>query len=368
MKVALAHDHLFQLGGAERVVLEFHKIFPDAPLYTLISALKNGGTFEELDIRTSFLQKMPGAKKHLQYYLSLMPLAWEQLNFNKNNIVLSSTSALAKGIITPPNCLHVCYCHTPTRYLWSDAYNYIEELNQPRIIKKLLPLVLHKLRMWDLFAAQRVDYFIANSHYIKKRIRKYYNKPAHVIYPPVNVEQYRTSKNIKDYYIIVSRLRPYKKVDLAIRAFNELGLPLIVIGSGEEYNKLKKLARSNIKLLGEVSEEKKIQLLSQAKAFIHPQVEDFGIAAVEAMAAGRPVIAYNEGGATETVIDGQTGVLYDEQSWECLVHTILKFDHTEFDSEVIRNHANKFNATRFREEIEDYISKVWQDHNNQTII
>jgi glycosyltransferase involved in cell wall biosynthesis len=247
------------------------------------------------------------------------------LIFSGYDVILSSTSALAKGLITPSEALHICYCHTPTRYLWSDAHSYVEELRQPQIIKKILPLLLHKLRIWDLFAAQRVDYFIANSQFVAQRIKKYYNRTAEVIYPPVPVEQYRIVPDIQDYFVIVSRMRPYKKVDLAVRAFNELGLPLVVIGGGEELEKIKKLAKKNISFLGEVDEATKIKYVQAARAFIHPQVEDFGIAAVEAMAAGRPVIAYDGGGARETVIPGKTGVLFPEQSWECLAHAVLKF-------------------------------------------
>ncbi|MFW0837843.1 MAG: glycosyltransferase [Candidatus Komeilibacteria bacterium] len=363
MKVALAHDHLFQLGGAERVVAEFHRLFPDAPLYTLVYSLLDDNWFANMDIRTSILQRIPGAKNHLKYFLSLMPIVWEQFDFSDYDIVLSSTSALAKGLITPPHALHISYCHTPTRYLWSDAHSYVEELNQPRLIKKILPLILHRLRMWDLFAAQRVDRFIANSDFVARRIRKYYNRPAQVIYPPVPTEQYRISPTIGDYYIIISRLRPYKKVDLAIRAFNELGLPLLVIGDGEESARLRQLAKSNIRFLGAISEADKIKYLQKAIAFIHPQVEDFGIAAVEAMAAGRPVIAFAGGGALETVVEGVSGTFFQEQSWECLTHKILQFDSRDYDPQLIRASALKYSPERFRQEINDFIAQAWQDFN-----
>ncbi|MBL7022086.1 glycosyltransferase [Patescibacteria group bacterium] len=368
MKVALAHDYLFQNGGAERVVLAMHELFPKAPLYVLINALSKSKDWQGIKTKTSFLQKMPGSKKHLQFYLSLMPLAWESFNFTDYDIVLSSTSNLAKGLITPAKGLHICYCHTPTRYLWDGTHSYVDNLHYPRIIKKILPLVLHKLRLWDLFAAQRVDHFIANSKYISRQIKKYYNRESVIIYPPVEVDNYSISSEIKDYYVLVSRLRPYKKVDIAVRAFNELGLPLIIIGSGDELKRLKKIAKANITFLGEVDEETKIKYVQEAKAFIHPQVEDFGISAVEAMAAGRPVIAFDGGGARETVIDNITGVLFSEQSWETLVYTVLNFDHTKFDPSIIREHALKFSVKRFQDEIKEYVDKAWQNFNNQRLL
>lgn len=365
MKIALAHDYLVQYGGAERVLAEFLKIFPEAPLYTLIASRKKLFLQKNTQINHSFLHRLPQAERFLKYFLGLMPLAWEQFDFSDYQLVLSSTSGLAKGIITPPNCLHICYCHTPTRYLWSDAHSYVEELKQPRVVKFLLPLLLHRLRLWDLFAAQRVDYFIANSHFIAQRIRKFYNREAKVVYPPVAIDQFGVSKESDNYYLIISRLRPYKKVDLAIRAFNELGLPLIIIGDGEERNKLEKMAKKNIIFLGEVSEEVKKKYLARAKAFIHPQIEDFGIAAVEAMAAGKPVIAYAQGGALETVKDGINGVFFDEQSWECLVHTILKTNFNQFDPQTIHDSVIKFNTLRFQEEIKDFIADCRQKQNQQ---
>jgi len=363
MKIALAHDYLVQYGGAERVVAEFINLFPEAPLYTLLGSKKNLLNRPSDLIKNSFLQNIPHAEKFLKYFLGLMPLAWEQFDFTDYQIVLSSTSGLAKGIITPLNCLHICYCHTPTRYLWSDAHSYVEELKQPKIVKFFLPLLLHRLRLWDMFAAQRVDYFIANSHFVAQRIKKYYNREARVIYPPVNIDEYQISQEQDDYFIIVSRLRPYKKVDLAIKAFNELGLPLIIIGDGEEKDRLQKMAKKNIIFLGEVSEEIKKKYLARAKAFIHPQIEDFGIAAVEAMAMGKPIIAYAQGGALETVQDGVNGVYFNEQSWECLVHTILKADFAQFNPHTIRESVAKFNIARFRQEIREFIAECRQKNN-----
>lgn len=370
MKIALTHDHLFQLGGAEKVLLELHKIFPNSPVYTLINNPENAELFSQLDVKTSFLEKMPLGKTRFKWYLKLMPVAWEQFDFSPYNIVISSSSAFSKGIITPPNTLHISYCHSPTRYLWSDTNAYVDELKQPKIIKMMLPLLLNKLRLWDYLAAQRVDKFIANSEYVAKRIKKYYQRDSFVIYPPVETTDLKISADIGDYYVIVSRLRPYKKVDLAIKAFNQLHLPLKIIGSGEEERYLKKIAKSNIEFLGELSDEKRDRFLASAKAFIHPQEEDFGIAAVEAMACGRPVIAYKSGGALETVVENATGRFFSEQSWEALADSVISFqkDLSEFNPLAIKQHAEKFSTGEFHKKITDFVSASWQSFSGKKLI
>lgn len=369
MKIALTHDHLFQLGGAERVLMELHNIFPDSPVYTLIHNPEKAGIFKDLKIKTSFLEKLPFGKKHFKWYLGLMPIAWESFNFSEYDIVISSSSAFAKGLLTPPNTLNISYCHSPTRYLWSDTHNYVDELKQPKIIKKLLPLILNRLRTWDHVAAQRVDKFIANSEFVAKRIKKYYQRDSTVIYPPVDTKQFKISPEIGDYYIIVSRLRPYKKVDMVIKAFNQLRMPLKIIGSGEEEAKLKKMSSSNIEFLGELPDEKRNQVLSKALAFIHPQEEDFGIAAVEAMACGRPVIAYKSGGALETIIENETGIFFVDQTWESLADTIIR-NHKKLDQfspEKIKAHAEKFDTEVFHKKIKDFVSQTWQEFSGKTL-
>lgn len=369
MKIALTHDHLFQIGGAEKVLLELHRVFPSSPVYTLIHNPENAELFRGLDIKTSGLEKLPGGKKHFKWYLWLMPIAWEQFDFSCYDIVISSSSAFSKGILTPPNALHISYCHSPTRYLWSDANRYVEELSQPKIIKKILPLILNRLRTWDYLAAQRVDKFIANSEFVAKRIKKYYQRSSTVIYPPVDTKQFYISPVLGNYYILLSRLRPYKRVDIAIKAFNQLHLPLKIIGSGEELNRLKKIAKSNIEFLGEVSDIKRNQLLSKAKAFIHPQEEDFGIALVEAMASGRPVIAYKSGGALETVVEGLSGRFFEEQSWEALADAVIKFqaELASYDPYKIKEYAEKFSTERFNCEIKDFMAKSWQEFSGKVL-
>ncbi|MBU1131396.1 glycosyltransferase [Patescibacteria group bacterium] len=370
MKIALTHDHLFQLGGAERVLLELHNMFPESPVYTLIHNPEKAGLFKDLDIKTSFLEKLPFGKNHFKWYLWLMPIAWEQMNFFGYDIVISSSSAFSKGVITPPNTLHICYCHSPTRYLWSDAHNYVEELKQPKIIKKILPLIMNKLRIWDHIAAQRVDKFIANSEFVAKRIRKYYQRESTVIYPPVDTGQFRISLEIENYYVVVSRLRPYKRVDIAIKAFNQLGMPLKIIGSGEEEANLKKMAKSNIEFLGELPDQERNKVLARARAFIHPQEEDFGIAVVEAMACGRPVIAYKSGGALETVIENETGRFFIEQTWECLADTVIRFNREldQFDPIKIKKHSENFDKEIFQQKINDFVSQSWQEFSGKTLI
>lgn len=360
-KIALVHDHLFQHGGAENVLLELSKIYPEAPIYTLVYDKDKAREFNNKKIITSFIDNLWGANKRFKWYLPLMPLAWEQINFSGRDIVISSSSAFCKGLLTVPNTMHVSYCHSPTRYLWSDAQSYVAELNQPRIIKIFLPFLLNRLRIWDFQAAQRVDYFIANSNFVAKRIKKYYRRDAKVIYPPVDVKKYTLQQESGDYYVIVSRLRPYKRVDLAINAFNQLGLPLVVVGGGEEYNKLKNSAKSNITFVGEVSDEEKNKILGGSKAFIFPQEEDFGISPVEAMACGKPVIAYRSGGALETVIENKTGEFFDEQTWESLVEAVLKFENKKhaYSPLEIRQWAEKFDVEVFEREIQNYVNQCW---------
>ncbi len=361
MKVALLHDYLNQAGGAERVLLALAELFPEAPIYTLIHDKKRLTGFEDKNIKTTFLQKMPLSSSHIRWYLPLMPSAVEQIDLSEYDVVISSTSALIKGAITHPKTLHICYCHTPTRYLWSEAHQYHKEIKEGKLVKNFLPLVLNKLRLWDQIASQRVNHFIANSNFIANRIQNYYNRQSTVIYPPVDTENFYISEQLGDYYLLISRLKPYKKVDLAIKAFNKLNIPLKIIGLGEEEKKLRKMAKSNIEFLGAVSEEEKRKYLSQSLGLIHPQIEDFGITAIEAMASGRPVIAYADGGALETIIDGQTGKFFNEQSWESLIDTIIKFKPQDFNPQIIKNHAEKFNSRNFYQQMKDFVDTSYKN-------
>lgn len=358
MKIALAHDHLFQLGGAELVLHELANIYSSAEIYTLICNNKNLTKFSDRTIRTSLLQKLPGGVSHFKWYLNLMPAAWEQFDFSEYDIVISSSSAFVKGIVTPSSTLHICYCHTPTRYIWSDRAEYIGSLKLPGPLKLYLQSTLEKLQKWDKMAASRVDHFVANSNFIADRIKKYYNKESTVIYPPVDLKNFHTSREIGNYFLIVSRLRPYKKVGLAIEAFNQLKIPLVVIGGGEEMKSLKASAKKNITFLGEVPDQVRNKYLARCKAFIHPQIEDFGLSAVEAMASGRPVIAFRGGGALETINEGLTGEFFDEQTWESLAYAVLHFNPSNFDPDIIKAHAEQFNVDSFRERFEELVNRL----------
>ena len=362
MKIALVHDHLTQRGGAEAVLQVFQDIFPKAPIFTLIyDKEKMGNDFDEANIKSSFIQRSPQATNFFKWYLPLMPLATESYNLNDYDVILSNSSAFAKGVITKPDTLHICYCHTPTRYLWTDSHLYIRELPYNGLVKKAISLFLPRLRLWDRAAAGRVDKFIANSKTVQKRISKYYDANSDVIYPPIDVSKFKIFPKQKKYFLAGGRLVAYKRFDLIVEAFNRLNIPLKIFGIGPELEKLKKMAKSNIEFLGKVTNEKRAELYGECQAFIHPQEEDFGLMVLEAMASGRPVIAYNKGGALETVVEGKTGEFFDVQGWEILAHKIINFKSEKYNPEEIRNHAKNFDVIEFKERIKSMVQSNWQD-------
>lgn len=366
MKVALIHDHLAQDGGAEKVLKVLADMFSEAPIYTLLYEKKQVAKyFSNRQIETSIIQKLPGGVKHYQWYLFFMPMAVEFFDLREFDLVISDTSSFAKGVITNPDTLHICYCHTPTRYLWSDTHQYINELKYNKLIKKIISLILNRIRIWDRLAADRVDLFIANSKTVQKRITKYYRRHSALIYPPVETDKLYISdiekiKPEERYFLIGCRLAPYKRVDIVIEAFKKLGgeYRLKIFGDGVDLKRLKKIARSadNIEFLGRVTEQEKAKLYSQALAFINPQEEDFGITAVESMASGRPVIAYARGGALETVLDGKTGLFFPEQTADSLMMTLRKFDYSNFSPEECRRQAERFSVANFKRQIFDFIA------------
>ena len=357
MHIALVHDYLSQQGGAEKVLKVFSEIWPEAPIFTLFyNEEKMGGLFKNNKIITSPLQKMPGIKNHYQWYLPFMPLATESYDLSEYDVVLSSTSAFAKGIMTRPYTRHFSYCHTPTRYLWSETHSYISELSIPTPIKWTLPPILNRLRVWDRLAADRVDYFIANSNAVADRIKKYYHRASSVIYPPVDTDNFYISQP-DNFYLIGGRLVSYKRYDVVVRAFNKLKINLYIFGEGPVQEYLKSIAKPNIKFLGRIGEGEKRELFSKCLAFLHPQEEDFGITPVEAMAAGRPVIALPRGGALETVIPGVTGEFIEEQTWEDIVGEIIRFRPEKYNPQTIREHAKKFDTGVFKEKIGGFIEK-----------
>jgi glycosyltransferase involved in cell wall biosynthesis len=360
MKVALIHEHLAQDGGAENVLRVFHEIFPDAPIFTLVYDRQRANpVFRTADIRTSFIQKLPFGVRLYQAALPFMATAVEKFDLSEFDVVLSSASGFAKGVITVPQTLHICYCHSPTRYLWSDTHRYYKELRYSRLVRAMIPFALTRIRQWDRAAADRVDLFIANSRYVQNRIKKYYKAGSTVIFPPVEVNKFRVADEIDDYYLTLGRLVAYKRYDLTIKAFNKLGRPLKVAGDGPELPHLRKIAGPNIEFLGRVSEETRRDLFMRCQAFVHPQEEDWGITPVEAMASGRPVIAYGRGGALETIKDGQTGLLFKQQTVASLIEALNRFRSYDFNPAEIRRHALQFDSTRFKREIKDFVTKAW---------
>jgi len=361
MRAAIIHDFLTQYGGAEKVMECFHEIWPQAPIFTLFydkKAMKQ--RFSDYDIRVSPIQNLLFGVKKYRWYLPLMPSAVERFNLKDFDLIISDCSAYSKGVITHPGTCHISYLHTPTRYLWSDTYDYLNSLKGgEKIMSKIIAPFLTYLRTWDYLAAQRPDSLIANSKFIAQRIQRYYRRESTVIYPPVEVEKFGISKEIGDYFLIVSRLVPYKKIDLAIKAFNKLKIPLKIIGKGNDKG-LRKIAGPYIEFLGFISDKKKAEYLSRCRAFIYPQEEDFGITAIEAMASGRPVIAYNAGAATETVINGLSGKFFNEQTWEGLAEAVINFKDRDFKPEEIQKYAQKFSKERFKKEIKTFVENKCQ--------
>lgn len=361
MKIALVHDYLAQDGGAERVLEAFHDVWPEAPIFVLFHDKEKLPQFNDADVRQSFISRMPLGKKKYQYYLPWMPLATERHDMSEFDVVLSSTSAFAKGVITRPDTLHVSYCHTPTRFLWTNTHQYINDLKYNKLIKSLLPRLIHRLRIWDKSSTDRVDHFIANSRTVRGRIQKYYRRGSEVLYPPVNVDDFFISPQIGNYFVSGGRIVTYKRFDILVQTFNRLGWPLKIFGDGPELEKLQKHAKRNIQFLGRVTDKEKAELLSRAKAFLHPQVEDLGITPIESMASGRPVIAYGVGGVTETVIPGKTGEFFYEQNWESLMNVLMNFDPVAYNSEEIREWAKRFDVGQFKKRIESAVENRYDE-------
>jgi glycosyltransferase involved in cell wall biosynthesis len=381
-KIAIVCDWLTTPGGAERVIETFHEIFPDAPIYTSMYKKENFPNLKNAKVITSFLQKIPGAKNHHQLFLPWMPLVFEHFNLDEYDIVISSSHSCAKGIITKPSTIHVSYCHSPMRYAWDNYHDYIREYRMNSIIKKWGEKKLHKIRIWDKIAADRVDHFLTNSQYVQARIKKYYRRSAEVIFPGIETKKYimaekklpsvdgirhekqeQKDKNIHEknnYYLAIGRLTTYKKFDLIIDAFNDLGLPLKIAGRGIEEENLKKRAGKNIEFLGYVPEENLPKLYAGAQALIFPQCEDFGITPLEAMASGVPVIAYAQGGALETIKENETGIFFHHQTAPALIDAVARFEKEKknFSSEKIRSHAEKFSNERFKKELIQYLEKT----------
>lgn len=368
MKVAIVHEWLVNYAGSERVVESFINIFPEADVFALVDFLNEEHRNQILKgkfAKTSFIQELPFAKKHHRKYLPLFPKAIESLDLSKYDLILSSSHAVTKGVRKNKNQLHISYCHSPMRYIWDEAERYFEAANLNKGLKKFFAnRILNYLRKWDLKSAQLPDYLIANSHYIAEKIKRIYNRDSIVIYPPVDTTLFPLYEKKEDFYLIASRLVPYKKVDLVVQAFSMMPeKKLIVIGSGPEKEKIKSLLNLNIEFLGYQDFEKLRDYMQRAKAFVFAAEEDFGIIVVEAMACGTPVIALNKGGTAETVIDNKTGLLFENQNVEEIIEAIKKFESSphNFVSREISEYAKKFNRDIFEENIKNFIQQKWEE-------
>ena len=358
MKIALVHDWLTTLGGSEQALFSLHQIFPNAPIFTSAYNPEELPQFKKTKIISSFLDKLPLGKKRPQYYLSFMPFVFENFDLGEFDLVISNCHAACKGVITKPETLHISYCHTPIRYIWLP---WLDPRLSDSWFKKI---IAHNLRVWDFQAAQRVNKFVGNSKNVAERIKKYYRREADFIYPPVRTSFFKpvdSLNKLEDYYLLVGRLVDYKKPEIVIEAFNKLGLPLKIIGAGPLFSRLSKIAKKNIEFLGRLSDDELKKYYQKALSFIFPAEEDFGIVSVEAIAAGRPVIAYKEGGVIETVIGGVTGEFFEKQTPESLIEILRKFEPTQYDPQKIRKRALEFDEEVFKKKFLEYIKREWEN-------
>ncbi len=347
-RVALVHDWLNQQGGAERVLMELHRMFPYAPVHTSFYAqdLVDSG-FRDMDIRTSWMQRLPGWRTHHQGFLPLYPLVFQSMRVVDADVVISNASALCKGVQVPAGAVHLCYCLTPTRFVWTPA-QYLAGESYPAWLRYALQPLLWWMRRWDRAAARRVTRMVAISTAVADRIGRFYGLEVPVIHPPVDTTLFQPSTEAADYYLVVSRLVPYKRIDLAVRACTELGAPLLVIGDGRDEATLRACAGPSVRFLGRLSDDQVRHHMARCRAFLFPGEEDFGIAPVEAQAAGRPVVAFAAGGALDTVIDGETGVLFHEPTVAGLLSALARLDRLQFSVDRLTAHARRFDAVEFR--------------------
>ncbi|MDF9801082.1 glycosyltransferase involved in cell wall biosynthesis [Catalinimonas alkaloidigena] len=370
LKIAIIHEWFVDHSGSEKVLEHILNVFPHADLFSVVEFLPNELKYfiQNKPVKTTFIQKLPFAKKRYRNYLPLMPLAIEQLNVSAYDVVISNSHAVSKGVITNSNQLHICYCHSPMRYAWDLYHQYLKESGLDKGVKGFLAkLFLHYLRQWDLSTIHRIDHFIANSNYIAARINKVYKRKAKVIYPPVHVEKFELHTAKEDFFLTASRFVPYKKIDVIVEAFSRIPEErLVVIGDGPDNKKIREKASgcANITFLGFQDQKTLISHMQRAKAFVFAADEDFGIIPVEAQACGTPVIAFGKGGSLETVKDGVTGLFFYQQSTNAIIEALKKFkeDHHQFDPLLIREHAESFSVLRFQQEIKDFIISKLADY------
>lgn len=370
VRIALVADWLVTYAGAEKVISEMLKVFPKSELFAVIDFLNDDARAKMLNkhAQTTFIQKLPNAEKKYRNYLPLMPLAIEQLDVSNYDIILSSSHAVAKGILTGPDQLHISYVHSPIRYAWDLQHQYLRELGLDKGIKAIIVRwLLHKIRMWDYRTANGVDHFVANSQFIARRIKKVYGRNADVIYPPVETDRFTIGESKEEFYFTASRMVPYKKIDLIVEAFSQMSnKKLVVIGDGPDMEKIKSKAKSNVEILGYQSNEVMQDYMRRAKAFVFAAEEDFGITPVEAQACGTPVIAFGKGGALETVnsdlLNKPSGLFFTQQSINSIIDAVNKFENQSdlYLPQNCRNNALKFSDSRFREELNKYVSHKWE--------
>ncbi len=365
MKVAIVHDYLNQYGGAERVLEAICELYPDAPIYTSIydpEAVLH--RFDHRTVITSFMQKFPGVMKHHQVYLPFYNYAFESFDLSQYDLVISSSSAWAKGVITGPDTLHICYCHTPMRFVWQyEDYAQRERLN--RVAKAVLPIVLNRVRLWDVNSSGRPDFYVANSQTVARRIAKFWGRDSVVINPPVETGQIPFDNSPRDdFYLWVGRLVPYKRADIVIEAFKHLDLPLKVVGTGRDLATLKKIAGPKTEFLGYLPDDQVRYLYSRCRAFIQAGAEDFGITPIEAMAGGAPVIAIRQNGPAETVHEGENGLFFEEQTPEALAGAVRHFERqsNRFRPAAIRRYAQNFDRELFCRRFGEYVASRWDEH------
>jgi glycosyltransferase involved in cell wall biosynthesis len=360
--VAIVHDWLNQIGGAEGVLEALVEMFPGAPVYTSIYAPEiMPAAYRRWDIRVTWMDRLPGIYRHHQPYLLLYPLAFGRLELRGYDLVISNKSAFCLGIWTPPETRHLCYCLTPTRFVWNLG-SYVEREQVGSLARGLVRPFLGRLQAWERAAARRVTAFASISAEVQDRVRRFYDRESTLIYPPVRTRRFAADRSgdgtAGDYYLVVSRLVPYKRIDLAVQAFNHLGLPLWIGGDGRDRPGLEAMAGPNIRFLGRVPDDELAPLLARCRAFVFPGLEDFGITPVEAMAAGRPVIAYAGGGALDTVREGVTGLFFREQTAESLAEAVNRFERVTFDPAAIRAHAQQFDVQVFQAEMQAFIEQA----------
>ncbi len=360
VKIAYTHDWLYKFAGAEIVLSTMEEIYK-APIYTLFYAnecIDNLGV-DTSYIHSSFLNNIPNIHKIYKNFLPLYPFAFGKFDLSEYDIVISSSHSAAKGFRKSKNQLHICYCHTPMRYIWDMYDSYMEKM--PLYKRAPFYATAKLLRKWDVENSKNVDFFMANSHFVAKRIEKIYGRKSKVIYPPVDINRFKLERKKDDYYLFVGRIiNAYKKTDLVVESFNRLGKKLIVVGDGDDLQKIKSIAKNNIEFTGWMKSENVKEIMSKAKALILPSIDDFGIVSIEAQACGTPVIAYGEGGATETVINGETGIFFNEQSADAIVKAVNIFEKMkyEFNVELIRRNAERFSKSRFKNEFKMFVSAV----------